>query len=290
MLKEFIKTVTENNLEVYGIRVMQDGRTIANHDFGPTNRHPIYSITKSITSTAVGIALNETNLSLDDSILKHLEEDIPEDCPTEIVDNLNIITIKRLLTMSVSGYPFRPEGENWLTYSLTVPLQSAEKRVFDYSNIPAYLVGVIVEKVVKQNLIEYLRPRLFEPLGIIDPVYQLCPSGHFYGGSGMYLTVEELSKVGQLYLQQGSWNGRIIIPSEWVREATRKQIDTREGGYGYFIGRCPNNGYRMSGKAGQRCFVVPDKNLVVACLSNLQGNEETSIVDQCILETVIGRL
>lgn len=290
MLKELIKTIERNHLEVYGVRVIQDGKLIASHDFKPVSRYPIYSATKSFTSTAVGLALAETKLSLEDSILNYLEEDLPETCSVEIKENLSKIAVKRLLTMSVSGYPFRPEGEDWLTYSLTVNLKDVDRIVFDYSNIPAYLVGVIIEKVVGQKLYEYLKPRLFEPLGINNPEYRLCPSGHFYGASGMRLTVEELSRLGQLYLQQGTWNGKQLFSQEWAGEATAKQIETSEGGYGYFFWRCQENGYRISGKWGQRCYVFPDKRLVITYLGNLQLDGESNILSHCMYESIYHRL
>jgi CubicO group peptidase (beta-lactamase class C family) len=290
MLRDFIKTIEENELEVYGIRVIKDGKRIAGHDFRPLSRHPIYSATKSFTSTAVGLALEEKKIDLEDSILTYVEELLPKDCPTEVKDNLNKITIKRLLMMSVSGYPFRPEGEDWLTYSLSIQLKNVENIAFHYSNIPAYLVGVILERALGQKLYDYLTPRLFEPLEIIHPDYMLCPQGHFYGASGMKLTVDELSRLGILYLQQGEWKGKQLLSPEWVREATAKQIETREGGYGYFFWRSRENGYRISGKWGQCCYVFPQKRLVIAYLSNLQDDGKSKLVSNCIYESIYHRL
>lgn len=290
MLDNFIHLITQNKLQVHGIRVLQDGELKASHDFVPNIRYPIYSATKSFTSTAVGLAIQESELSLDDSVLKYLEEDLPDDVTSEIKDNLEKVTLKRLLTMSIAGYPFRQEGNDWLSFSLSVPLQNVEQKVFEYSNIPAYLTGVMVEKAVKQNLIDFLKPRLFDPLGIKDPEYTLCPKGHFYGASGMYLTVDELMKLGQLYYQMGYWNGKQILSSDWVDEATGKQIDTREGGYGYYFWRCQDNGYRISGKWGQHCFVFPDKKLLIAYLGNLQENADSKYVTQCMYETIWSRV
>jgi CubicO group peptidase (beta-lactamase class C family) len=289
MPDEFVKRIKEKDLQIYGVRIMKDGEPVAAYDFVPLTRHPIYSATKSFTATAVGLALEELKLSLDDSILKYLEEDLPEDCRPDIKDNLEKVTIKRLLTMSVPGYPFRPDGPDWLAYSLTVPLMDVERIVFHYSNIPAYLTGVIVEKVMKQNLYEFLKPRLFEPLGIPLPECAFCPAGRFYGAGGMSLTVDELAKLGQLYLQKGNWNGRRILSSQWVGEATAKQIDTREGGYGYYFWRCPENGYRISGKGGQRCYVFPDKKLVVTYLGNLQTDIDSDYVSQVMYETIVDK-
>jgi CubicO group peptidase (beta-lactamase class C family) len=286
VLELFVDRIIEKKLELYGINIKQEGRLVGSHNFIPRVRHPIYSATKSFTSTAVGLAIEEKLLSQEDEILKYLEEDLPEDIPTETKNNLAKLTIKRLLTMSVPGYPFRPEGEDWLSFALSVPLSHVEREAFHYSNIPAYLVGVIVEKAVKQNLMDYLKPRLFEPLGITEPSCCFCPGGHFYGASGMSLTVEELSRLGQLYLQLGEWNGKQLLSPTWVEEATGKQIETREGGYGYYFWRCPDNGYLISGKWGQRCYVFPEKKLVITYMGNLQDNHDSEYVSKCMYETI----
>lgn len=289
MLQELIKLISERQLQVYGIRVIQGGRLIGSYDFAPYERYPIYSATKSFTSTAVGLAMEESNLSLEDNILKYFEEDLPKDCSTAIKDNLEKITLKRLLTMSVNGYPFRPEGEDWLTYSLTLPLTEVDTEVFAYSNIPAYLTGVIVEKVVGLKLSDYLEKRVLTPLGINNAEFLSCPKGHTYGASGMRLTVDELARLGLLYLQQGQWKGKRILSAHWVQEATAKQINCKEGGYGYFFWRCQENGYQISGKWGQRCFIFPDKELVIAYLGNLQDNMDRRYLSQCIYETIVSR-
>lgn len=286
MLELFVNRIIEKKLELYGINIKQDGRLVDSHNFIPPVRHPIYSATKSFTSTAVGLAVEEKLLSPEDGILKYLEEELPKSILTETKGNLAQLTIKRLLTMSVSGYPFRPEGEDWLSFALSVPLSHVEIEAFDYSNIPAYLVSVIVEKAVKQNLLDYLKPRLFEPLGIIEPSCSFCTGGHFYGASGMNLTVEELSRLGQLYLQQGEWNGKQLLSPAWVKEATSKQIETREGGYGYYFWRCPENGYRISGKWGQCCYVFPEKKLVITYMGNLQDHSDSEYVSKCLYETI----
>lgn len=294
MLQEFIQLITERQLKVHGIRVMQGGSMIGRYDFSKYERYPIYSATKSVTSTAVGLAMEESELSIKDSILMYLEEDLPKNCKTEIKDNLEKVTVERLLTMSVAGYPFRPEGEDWLSYSLSITLTNVESKVFEYSNIPAYLVGVIVEKVIKKvtgmKLSEYLEVRLFTPLGIKNVAFAYCPRGYYYGASGMQLTVDELAKLGQLYLQQGSWNGKAVISDRWVREATAKQIETKEGGYGYYFWKCSENGYRISGKWGQRCYVFPEKELVITYLGDLQAEEDSKYVSRCMFETVFSKL
>lgn len=270
----FLQTVEENKWELYGIEIFRHGKVIRKYGKNPSRRYPIYSATKAVTSTAAGIASKEGVFCVDDSLLCYLGDEVPEVISRHQLENLEKLSIKRLLTMSVEGFPFRPQGEDWLAFSLQCPLENTENRSFSYSNIPAYLVGVALEKAVGGHLMHYLQPRLWEPLGIKDPVYKDCPSGHFYGASGMELTVNELGRIGQLYLQGGQYGGRQILDPSWVREATAVQQMNREGGYGYFIWKY-GDGFRISGKWGQRCYVFPDRGLMITYLSNMaQGAEE----------------
>jgi CubicO group peptidase (beta-lactamase class C family) len=270
MFQDFVNKVNSNNWEVFGIEVFHDGTIVAKHDFVPDKRHPIYSATKTITATAVGIAVKEGKFTIEAPLFEYLSDALPSDLTSQQLKQVKRITIRQLMSMSVTGFPFRPEGDNWIEYSLRCPMAYLEPSVFTYSNIPAYLVGVAVENAVGEHLIEYLKPRLFDVLEIDTPVYQNCPSGHFYGATGMQLTVNELSRIGQLYMQNGVYNGVFVLPSEWVTDATSIRQMNKEGGYGYFIWKY-KNGYRISGKWGQTCLVFPKQKLMVTYLSNMKS-------------------
>lgn len=265
----FVDVVKKNGWDLYGIQVFQSGQIIEQFHEESIKQHPIYSATKSITSLAVGMAMDEGKFDIYASIYEYLKSDVPTYMSQKQVDNLKQISIKRLLTMSVQGYPFRPQGNNWLEYSLTYPLANVEENGFDYSNIQAYLVGVALSKSLGMHLYDYLEERLFLPLGIEDPIYQNCPSGYFYGASGMQLTVPELGKIGQLCLQKGMYNGHRIVSKAYVEEATSVQQMNREGGYGYYFLKY-GEGYRISGKWGQRSFVFPKKDMVITYLANME--------------------
>lgn len=284
-MEKLIRQIKENNWEVHGMEIFHNGRII--HQYGDCNenRYPIYSATKAFTSTAAGIAVGEGKFSIHESLHEYLKTEIPSYCSQQQINCLKKITMERLLTMSVQGYPFRPEGEDWLSFCLTYPLERVEEPVFAYSNIPAYLVGVALEKVLGEHIISYLTPRLFEPLKINQPVYGNCPAGHFYGASQMELTVDELGRLGQVYLQKGSYNGQKIIEEDWAESATSSHISCREGGYGYFLWKY-RDGFRISGKWGQRCFVFPQRNLMITYLSNMEQGSDllTQAVDDFLLE------
>jgi CubicO group peptidase (beta-lactamase class C family) len=291
MLKDFITWIEDEQLPVYGIVVIKDGVKLAEHHFVPEERRNLYSATKSITATAVGLAIEEGYFTLEDSLLTFFEQDVPEGVPKEHLDNLNKITVERLLKMSILDYTFeRPACDNWLTYILSIPIPRVDQIAFSYSNFNSYLAGVIVERTTKTRMMDYLAPRLFEPLGISHVECAYSPEGNYYGSTGMYLSINELARFGQLYLQKGYYNGRQLIPEAWVEASTTKQIETREGGYGYFFWRYRDNTYRASGKWGQRSIVIPDKNAVIAVMSDIQNEERKSDMMQKLWETVYARL
>lgn len=272
--QRFLDTVKENHWQLFGIEVYSGGQVIHSCHREPIRRYPIYSATKTITSLAVGIAADEGRFSIDVPIYEYLKGEVPAYATAKQIENLKKITVKRLLTMSVQGYPFRPQGDNWLEFSLLYPLENIGAAAFSYSNIPAYLVGAAVTRAVGEHLYSYLNPRLFCLLDIAEPVYKNCPSGYFYGASGMELTVHEVSKFGELLLNNGKFRGRQLVSADYVGEATKVQQLNKEGGYGYYIWKY-RDGFRISGKWGQRCFVFPEQGLMITYLSHMeQGSEE----------------
>ena len=193
------------------------------------------------------------------------------------------LSIERFLTMSVPNLPFRLQGDDWYSYIENLDADYEAAPDFCYSNICAYLVGVATENAVKKPLMQYMKDKLFDPLEMEIPNYMKDPYGHFYGASGMRLQVKELSKLGILYLQNGRFKNTQVIPVDWIKESSSGKIKNREGGYGYFIWRY-HSGYRISGKWGQRSIVVPEKDIVLTYLSDLQENEQSDKMDVMVKE------
>jgi CubicO group peptidase (beta-lactamase class C family) len=291
MLKEFVSQVTEHNMQVYGIVILQDGEKLAEHHFIPEERRNLYSATKCITSTAVGMAIAEGYIQLRDSILPYFEQELSGIVSQEQLDILNQVTIERLLTMSIVDYPFeRLTCDNWLKHILSIPLPNIGERKFRYNNFTSYLAGVIVEKTTGTPMLDFLEPRLFEPLQISGVSCTYSPEGYYYGSTGMKLAVEELSRIGQLYLQKGCYRGKQILPLNWVEQATKKQIDNKEEGYGYYFWRQEHNSYCARGKWGQICMVLPDKNAVITVLSNLEDTRLAEMMRLSLWDTIYPQL
>lgn len=267
----FVKEIKKSNWNVYGAEVYADGKLL--HQYGDTaeHRYPIYSATKAITSIAVGMAVDEGKLDIHKSVLEYLSDSVVSKLPREQLEVYRCISTRRLLTMSVSGYPFRPTGENWLEEAFRYPIPDVNKTEFEYSNFPAYLVGVAASCALKEDLYGYLNRKLFKPLGIINPPFVRCPDGYFYGASGMELTVHELSKIGLLLYNGGVYEGRRLLSEEYVKEATSVQQMNREGGYGYFVWKY-RDGFSINGKWKQKCYVLPARGLVITYLSHIEDD------------------
>ena len=263
MLKELRTLFTSGGYAVYGLLVQQAGETVlALGDC--TARHPVYSATKSFTATAAGMLQDAGKWSVDDPLAAYLPREAAEGMPPEKREDFRRLPISRFLTMSVPGYPFRPEGEDWLTFALSCPADYTCPPAFSYSNLPAYLIGIAAGNAAGEPLMDYLRRELLSPLGIENPIFRTDPQGRFYGATGMELSVEELSRLGQLYLQKGVWAGKRLLSESWAETAVRPQINAGKGqGYGYFFWTGSQD-FSVSGKWGQKCLVYPDRRLIIS--------------------------
>lgn len=281
----FIKDITDNQWKVHGVEVYRDGNL--EHSFGDTreNRYPIYSATKTITSIAAGMAWDEGKLDITAPVLSYLPSEIVGQMSSEQRNVYRIITPERLMTMSVKGYPFRPEGESWLRKVISLPLPDVSEREFHYSNVSAYLVGVIATCALQEDLYSYLQRKLFTPLGIENPAYERCPDGFFYGASKMELSVNELSRIGLLLYRGGCCRGERILSEEYVKRATGVQLNCREGGYGYFIWKY-RNGFSINGKWKQKCYILPQEGYVITYLSHIE--EESNALKESMEKHILG--
>ena len=264
--EEFDRAAQE--YRVLNIIVRRDGETVFRADYDGEIRRNQYSVTKSFTSAAVGIAQKEGLLSLDERLTDAFRDDLP----AHVSENLRQATVRDLLTMCLGqdrGFlmgeqrPFLPETD-WVKYSLALPFVHAPGTVFQYNYVGPYLAGVLVQRRAGCTLDRYLTPRLFAPLGIIAPTWETDPMGYSFGAGGLFLCVSELLRFGELLLAGGKWNGRQLIPADYIAEASSKQVENGGEGYGYLFWRGAHNTYRADGKYGQYAIVLPDDNAVIA--------------------------
>lgn len=264
-----------------GVMVSQGGELIASHYWESIVRRNIYSATKSFTSAAVGIAAKEGLLSLDERLTDAFSDDLSD----EISENLRKACVRDLLTMSLGqekGYLMgvdRPQMQekDWVRFVLRQPFVNAPGEKFVYNNAGPYLAGILVQRRAGCDMLHYLMPRLFEPLGIRLPTWETDFVGNTFGAGGLMLTIEELHRFGMLYLQNGVWNGRRIITEEWVRQSTSVQVDNGKFGYGYLFWGGPHGSFRADGKYGQMTILLRDKNAVVTVIA--ESRETDKLLD-----------
>ncbi len=273
---QFVQAADKINT-LHSFMLVRHGHVIADGWWkpeAPNKPHVLWSLSKSFNSTAVGLAIAEGKLKLNDHILKFF----PDEAPPDPSDNLKAVTVRDLLTMSCGQATEAPRGTNGeptVRAFLAHPFVYKPGTHFLYNTVGAYTLSAIVTKVTGQTSLDFLKPRLFEPLGIKDPQWDASQEGYSFGGYGLYLCTEDIAKFGQLYLQKGKWNGHQLIPKKWVEEATKMQIrndgenHSKIGidwcqGYGFQFWRCTHNAFRGDGAHGQLCVVVPDKDAVIA--------------------------
>jgi len=177
-----------------------------------------------------------------------------------------------------SGRLFSGGDGQWSRAFLNLEVEHKPGTHFVYNTGATYIVSAILQKVTGEKLVDYLRPRLFDKLGIKNPQWQESPEGINVGGWGLDITTEDIARFGQFYLQKGQWNGEQILSEEWIEMATARQTSNGsnpesdwEQGYGYQFWRCRHNVYRGDGAFGQYCIVMPEQDAVLAITSGVKN-------------------
>jgi len=263
---------------LHSVMVIRHGQVIAEGWWAPydaDSNHELYSLSKSFTSTAVGMAISEGHLSLDDEVVKFF----PNDAPAEPSANLKAMRVRDLLTMS-TGHQDEPATSPEKMSPASFLAQAVPHKPgthFKYNTAATFMLSAIVQKQTGQTVLDYLRPRLFEPLGISQPTWNTNFQGVSLGGYGLRVRTEDIAAFGQLYLQRGRWHGRQILPESWVDLATSRQVSNGSSptsdwdqGYGFQFWRCRHDAYRGDGAFGQYCIVLPDQDAVVAITSGVR--------------------
>lgn len=283
---DFVKAADTSVNTFNSFMILRHGKVIAEGWWKPDSSdrpHVLNSVSKSFNATAIGLAIHEHKLKLDDPVLKFFAAD----APAVISDNLKAMKVRDLLTMS-GGHDVEPkataDGPSVKQF-LAQPVPHQPGTHFLYNTMGSYVLSSIITKVTGQTALEYLKPRLFTPLGIQDPRWDASTEGNSLGGYGLYLRTEDIAKFGQLYLQKGRWNGKQLVPRRWVEQATSRQIANENEshakigpdwieGYGFQFWRCRHNAFRADGAGGQFIVVMPDQDVVVAITAdtgNMQG-------------------
>lgn len=277
----FVDEIEAGGHELHSFMLLRHGRIVAEgwwQPYAPELPHMLFSLTKSFTSTAVGLAIGEGRLSLDETVVSFF----PDDLPGEVGDNLAAMRVRHLLSMttghatdSMPALETSPDG-NWPRAFLARPVEHAPGTHFLYDTGASHILSAIVQRRTGCRLSEYLAPRLFGPLGIRGVMWEEDPRGTNVGGYGLNLGTEDIAAFGQLFLQRGIWQGARLVDEGWIDQATAKQVENGTDsesdwaqGYGFQFWRSRHGAYRGDGAFGQYCLVMPDQDAVLAITAGL---------------------
>lgn len=287
----FVEEAEQKIDSLHSFMLVRHGQVVAEGWWTPYSAedpHTLQSLSKSFTSTAFALAAAEGKLSIDDPVIEFFPDEAPADPSKKLVS----MRVRDLLRMSTGqgasehqlnfGFPFRSK-ESLVKLFLELPVQNKPGTHFVYNSAATYVLSAIIQKATRQTVLDYLKPRLFEPLGITDPQWEASAQGVTFGGFGLSLRTEEIARFGQLYLQKGQWRGRQLIPAGYVEAATALQTANGsnpdsdwEQGYGYQFWRCRHGAYRADGAWGQFCVVMPEFDAVVV-ITGTYDNMQTAL-------------
>jgi CubicO group peptidase (beta-lactamase class C family) len=282
----FLDAVDERpDIEMHSLMVVRHGQVVAEGWWAPYSAERpqlLYSLSKSFTSTAAAFAQAEGLLDLDDAVVSHFAEfaaDITDPRSRSVkvrhVASMAAGHTREMLTEAIMRDPEEP-----VRGFLLIPPDREPGTVFAYSHPCTYALASIIQRNAGMPLTRYLRPRLFDPLGIGHVGWHTFPPGREQGFSGLHARTEDIAKLGLLYLQGGRWEGAQLIGEKWVAEATSQQVanpaepnpDWRQGyGFQFWMSR---HGYRGDGAFGQFCVILPEQDTVIAttaCTLDMQA-------------------
>lgn len=280
-LLRFVDATEERALAMHSLMMLRHGHVVAEgwwRPYGPDRRHMLFSLAKSFTSSAIGLAVAEGRLSVDDLVLPLF----PDDAPPEVSEDLAAMRVRHLLSMSTghdadtTGDLFAAADGNWVRAFLAQPVAHEPGTHFVYNSGATYMLSAIIQTLTGGTLLDYLEPRLLAPIGIVGATWETCPRGINTGGWGLNATTEAIARLGELYLRKGEWQGRRVLTEAWVDEATRWHVSNGDDpdsdwqqGYGYQFWRCRHGVYRGDGAFGQFCVVFPEQDAVLAITSGI---------------------
>ncbi|MEU8227531.1 serine hydrolase [Kribbella sp. NPDC048915] len=284
-LDSFVGALDAGRPEIQTVMLLRHGHVVLEEEWSPyrlDDRHLLFSVSKSFTSTAVGLAIDEGLLSLDDAVTSFFDS---SELPDTVSDNLAAMKVRHLLTMTTGHSKDTVEAlsrdRRMVKIFLGLDVEHEPGTVFVYNSGATYMLSAILQRLTGERLLDYLKPRLFEPLGATEATWQVSREGITVGGWGLSINTETLACFGQLLLQHGEWQGKQLVPAEWYAAATARQVpnDSEENpdwkqGYGFQFWRGRHNTYRGDGAFGQFCLVFPEHDaalIVTSATTDMQA-------------------
>lgn len=272
-INAFVNEINQKKLGLQSFTVVRYNKVCAQGFWKPYAAdipHVLYSMSKSVTSTAVGFAISEGLLSLDDKVADFFPEYKSAKRPMN-----QKLTVRMLLTMrsdKMITVLDEKGGKDWVKQYFDAGFIAPPDTKFNYISENTSMLSAIISKVTGMSMLDYLYPRMFEPLGIEKPFWEVDGNGNNAAGWGLYMKSEDLAKFFLPYINGGKWiDGTQLVPEQWVKTATAKQTESVSDGfidnmcgYGFQFWRNPvSNSFRADGLFGQRCFMFPEYDALV---------------------------
>jgi len=305
-LAAMLRTIAEKGFRIDAVFVARNGREVLNASNFPyrmDRRHKIYSCTKSVLSALIGIAIERGYLTGVDQPVVGIFSDYEFD---HLDAHKRGMTIEDLLTMSTcldcrDSYKYRWAGldemwgsDDWIQYVLDLPMVAEPGTRFEYCNGASFLLSAILQETAGRTAFEFAGEHLFGPLGIIDVEWSESPQGYNLGYAGLTMLPEDMAKFGQLYLNEGAWGDKQLIPAEWVAASTRPVVhaQTLQPDYGYQWWIAPYGAYLALGYQGQYIAVLPELDLVAVFVSELPDEQffaPNDLIEQFVIPAAVSR-
>ena len=284
VLSDMMDQIWQKEFAIDSLLIIRNGHVVLdayNYAYTPDYKHIIYSCTKSVSSALIGIAVDKGYIkTIDQPLLDFFPDIIPKNRDAR----KQKITLKHVLMMATglkcrdsylygwSGLWDMKASEDWVQHMIDLPMLEDPGTRFEYCNGASFLLAAILQKTTGKTALEFAEENLFHPLGINNIEWPANPQGITIGYSELYMRPRDMARFGYLFLNNGKWNGQQIVPAEWVVDSTQKHISaTLIPGYGYQWWIMSPDRYAAVGYAGQRIFVLKDKQMVVVFTSQLGG-------------------
>lgn len=300
-VERFIDRLEAGELRMHALIMLRGGSIFAEGYWAPFDvgfYHRLYSSSKSIVSLAIGIMRGEGRLSLEDKVISFFPDLLPE----EVHPYLAAATVRDLLMMATphNENAYGRRDENWVWEFINRRPSHLPGSAFLYDTAGTVTLNAIVERVSGQNLMDYLRPRLFDPAGISGGAWAIeRPEGGVWGGSGIMFTARDFARLALVCLNGGRWGEQQLVPEDYVREATSRQIDNRlpggdpeaAQGYGYQFWRTRHNGFAMVGMGSQLAICLPEHDFILITNGDTQGTDTAySLILNALWEEILPHL
>jgi len=284
-LLNMMEEIKISKIGIQSVTVVRNGYIVLDsyiHPYEDGYKHKMWSVTKSVISALVGIAI-------DKGFIKSVDQKVIEFFPDKEILNLDdrkkSISLKNLLMMASglqandgvinnwTGTVKMVKSNDWTQYALNLPMETAPGERFEYSNCNAHLLSAVIDETTGMKTIAFAIKYIFEPLGIENIKWEISPEGVNIGYTGLWLEPKDMAKFGLLYLNKGKWEDKQIISSKWINESTQPNNDKliEDIGNGYLWSTSFGGVYYASGHLGQFIYVVPDQNLVSVFTGNIEG-------------------